>query len=49
MGFFSMSTWENLMLTWDFFANIMLGKKSHVDMGKSHVNDDDVVYWYLIQ
>ena len=25
-------TWENLMSTWDFFPNMMLGKKSHVDM-----------------
>jgi len=33
-----MLTWENLMSTWDFFPNMMLGKKSHVDVGKSHVN-----------
>jgi hypothetical protein len=26
------------MSTWDFFPNMMLGKKSHVDMRFSHLN-----------
>ncbi len=37
-----MLTWEDLMSTWDFFQNAMLGKKCHVDIpcqhGTSHVN-----------
>ena len=33
-----MLTWEDLMSTWDFFQNAMLGKKCHVDMRFSHVN-----------
>ena len=37
MGFFSWGH-GNLMSTWDFFQNDIVGKKSHVDIRFSHVN-----------